>query len=205
MTVFVARTCTRVAERETSVGPEDRSLPLAQFREIDTYVLLGAPGSGKTTAFKQEARKHAGCYVTARDFRTLDDRPEWHDTTLYIDGLDETRAGSSDGRAPFDDIRAKIDRLGRPRFRLSCREADWFGINDRDHLKVVSRDGKVTVLRIDPLSDDDVRAILHDQFPLDGPDAFIAAAREKGNRRAPRKSSKSPDAGASAAGRQRLA
>ena len=180
MTVFIARTCTQLAERESPIGPEDRSLPLEHFRETDAYVLLGSPGSGKTEAFKHEARNNAGCYVTARDFRTFDDRPEWHDTTLYIDGLDETQAGSTDGRAPFDNIRAKIDRLGRPRFRLSCREADWFGANDRDHLKAVSRDGKVTVLRIDPLTDDNVREILRDQFGLEAPNTFIAAAREKG-------------------------
>ena len=177
MIEFVARTCTELVERD---GPERRSLPLEQFRETGTYVLLGSPGSGKTEAFKHEARNHAGCYVTARDFKTFDDRPEWHDTTLYIDGLDETRAGSADGRAPFDDIRAKIDRLGRPRFRLSCREADWFGANDRNHLKAVSRDGKVAVLRIDSLSDDGIREILRLQFRLEDPDAFIVAARERG-------------------------
>ena len=180
MTVFVARTCTQLAERESLICPEDRSFPLEKFRETDAYVLLGSPGSGKTEAFKHEARNSAGCYVTARNFRTFDDRPEWHDTTLYIDGLDETRAGSPDGRAPFDNMRAKIDRLGRPRFRLSCREADWFGANDKDHLKAVSHDGKVTVLRIDPLTNDDVREILCDQFRFEEPDAFIAAAQEKG-------------------------
>ena len=180
MTGFVARTCTQFAEEGSPRSPEDPSRPLEHFRESDAYVLLGSPGSGKTEAFRHEARHNAGFYVTARDFRTFDDRPEWHDTTLYIDGLDEIRAGSTDGRAPFDHIRAKLDRLGRPRFRLSCREADWLGANDRDHLKAVSRDGKVTVLRIDPLTDDDVREILRDQFRLEAPDAFIAAAREKG-------------------------
>ena len=180
MSVFVARTCTRLAEGVSTSGSQDGSLPLEQFRELDTYVLLGSPGSGKTEAFRHEARNEDGQYVTARDFRTFDDRPEWHDTTLYIDGLDEIRAGWTDGRAPFDDIRAKIDRLGRPRFRLSCREADWFEANDRDHLKTVSRDGKVAVLRIDPLTEDDVREILCDQFLVEDPDTFIAAAREKG-------------------------
>ena len=180
MTVFVARTCTQLLEENSPIGPEDRSWPLEHFRQTDAYVLLGPPGSGKTEAFRHEARNNAGCYVTARDFRTFDDRPEWRGTILYIDGLDEARAGSADGRAPFDHIRAKLDRLGKPRFRLSCREADWFGANDRDHLKAVSRDGKVAVLRLDPLTDDDVRDILRDQFHLKEPDTFIAAAREKG-------------------------
>ena len=94
-------------------------------------MLLGAPGAGKTEAFKLEAEHSGGCYVTARDFITFDDKPEWRGTTLFIDGLDEARAGSTDGRTQFDRIRAKLDRLGRPMFRLSCREADWFGAIDK--------------------------------------------------------------------------
>ena len=180
MTNFVARTCTEVVEGELRGGPENRSLSLEKFRGTDTYVLLGAPGAGKTTAFQREVESQAGCYVTARDFRTFDDRPEWHGTTLYIDGLDETRVGSADGRTPFDEIRAKLDRLGRPRLRLSCREADWFGDNDRDNLKAVSRDGRVAVLRLDPLSVDDIREILRANFGIGDPDRFIASARGRG-------------------------
>ena len=180
MTNFVARTCTEVVEGDSRAGSEIRSRPLEEFRATDAYVLLGAPGAGKTEAFQHEAESQAGCYVTARDFRTFDNRPEWHGTTLYIDGLDETRVGSADGRTPFDDIRAKLDRLGRPRFRLSCREADWFGANDSDRLKTVSRDCRVTVLRLDPLSADDIREILRAKFGMADPDGFIASARDRG-------------------------
>ncbi len=180
MTEFVARTCTEVFEGDSHAGPENSSRPLEEFRATDAYVLLGAPGAGKSEAFEHEAESQAGCYVTARDFRTFDDRPEWRGTTLYIDGLDETRVGSSDGCTPFDDIHAKLDRLGRPRFRLSCREADWFGLNDRDRLKAVSRDGKVTVLRLDPLSADDICEILRTKFCMADADGFIASARNRG-------------------------
>ena len=159
MTEFVARTCTEVVDGDPTAGMQNRGRPLEEFRTTDSYVLLGAPGSGKTQTFRDEAESQADCYVTARDFRTFDNRPEWHGKTLYIDGLDETRVGAADGRTPFDDIRAKLDRLGKPRFRLSCREADWFGANDRDRLTTVSRDRKVTVLRLDPLSADDIREI----------------------------------------------
>ena len=179
MTYFIARTCTEIRERDSRDGLESSSRPLENFREADAYVLLGAPGAGKTRAFEREAGCTGGCYVTARDFVTFGDRPEWQDTALYIDGLDETRAGSADGRTPFDSIRAKLDRLGRPRFRLSCREADWFGANDRDHLKAVSRDGEVTVLRLDPLSDRDIREILR-WTKIEDADGFIASARERG-------------------------
>ena len=53
-------------------------------------------------------------YVTVRNFRTFDDKPEWHDTTLFLDGLDESRAGTEDGRSSLDDIRKKLERLRMP-------------------------------------------------------------------------------------------
>ena len=202
MTARVPRTCTEIRDdrhtgaSESPVGDsiDRRGLPgghesgagpgeshtLDDYRESDAYVLLGAPGAGKTTEFRHEAEHAGGHYVTARDFLTFDDRPEWRDTTLFIDGLDEMRAGSPDGRTPLDGIRRRLDALGRPRFRLSCRDADWFGDNDRAHLETVSGDGRVTVLRLDPLSDDGIRKVL-DRYPgVADAGEFIAAARERG-------------------------
>ena len=162
MTARVPRTCTEIRDdhhtgasersvgdsidwrglpdgHESGAGP-DESHTLDDYRESDAYVLLGAPGAGKTTEFRHEATHAGGHYVTARDFLTFDDGPEWRGTTLFVDGLDEMRAGSPDGRTPFDGIRRRLDALGRPRFRLSCRDADWFGDNDRAHLETVSRE-----------------------------------------------------------------
>ena len=181
MTDFVQRTCTEIREgRKDDAKGEPSSRFLEDFRNTDAYVLLGPPGAGKTTVFKQEADCPKARRVTARDFITFDDRPEWHNTTLFIDGLDEKRAGSLDGRTPLDGIRKKLDRLGRPRFRLSCREADWFGANDRDKLKAVSRNGQVTVLRLDPLADENILKILRDNPKVDDSEKFVREARQKG-------------------------
>ena len=179
MTHFVTRTCTEIPESDSQYRSDNTSLPLENYREANAFVLLGAPGAGKTKAFEREAECTGGLYVTARDFVTFGDMPEWCSTVLYIDGLDETRAGATDGRTPLDYIRAKLVRLGRPRFRLSCREADWFGANDRDHLKTISPGGKVTVLRLDPLSDKDIREILLSSG-IEDADRFVASAREMG-------------------------
>ena len=181
---FVPRTCTEIGEDGQVKQNPDRSkrtcLSFEEFRDADAYVLLGPPGAGKTEVFKQEADCPKARRVTARDFITFDDRPEWHNTTLFIDGLDEKRAGSLDGRTPLDGIRGKLDRLGRPRFRLSCREADWFGANDRDALKAVSRDEKVTVLRLDPLTDENILKILRDNPKVDDSEKFVREAHQKG-------------------------
>ena len=181
MNAYVARTCTEVTQdRRNSPDEGSQSKPLKEFRDSPAIVLLGAPGAGKTTTFKQEAEAQAGCYVTARDFVTFDDRPEWHETTLFIDGLDEMRAGTPDQRTPFDQIRAKLNKLGRPCFRLSCREADWFGATDRAHLKLVSSNGEVLVLRLDPLPEEGIREILKSLQGIKDVEKFIATAQHRG-------------------------
>ena len=179
MNYFAPRTCTEIPETGSH---DDRfpPMPLEEFKDSSSYVLLGPPGAGKTEAFKKEATQEEGHYVTARDFITFENRPEWHGTTLFIDGLDEMRAGASDQRTSFDRIRRKLQDLGCPRFRLSCREADWFGANDRDHLRNVSPDGRLKVLRLDPLSDEDIFKILRRNHNTENPEQFIASAREKG-------------------------
>ncbi len=99
--------------------------------------------------------------------------------TLFIDGLDEVRAGVADARTPFDVLRSRLDALGKPRFRLSCREADWLGTNDRENLTRVCSDAGLTVLRLDPLSDDNIVQILTARPGVDAR-SFVASARERG-------------------------
>ena len=185
---YVDRTCTEVSE---DPGGADRteSRPLSHYRDHGAYVLLGAPGTGKTEEFKEQfkregekASRHEAVkqgFCDARDFVTLGHKRWSNVKTLFIDGLDEMRAGTADGRTPLDAIRAKLDKLELPRFRLSCREADWFGAADRHRLESVSRDGVVKVLRLDPLSDDGIRQILRAEAVGD-PDSFIHEARERG-------------------------
>ena len=172
---IIPRTCTEVQENGSSTA-----CPLESFRESTAYVLLGAPGAGKTRSFQREADFQKGCYVTARDFTTFDDQPEWHGTTLFIDGLDESRAGSADQGSSLDRIRSKLYNLGCPDFRISCREADWFGAADRGSLDAVSSSGNVLVLRLNPLSDENIREILRSYPEIDDIEEFLASARQRG-------------------------
>lgn len=184
MTVTVARTCTEIPEDEPRSGRVEGLRPLAAFRKVPAYVLLGDPGSGKSTSFDSErtAIGEEACLVTARDFLALDldAHPEWRAGTLFIDGLDEVRAGRADARTPFDELRRRLDSLGRPRFRLSCREADWLGPNDRANLARVTPDANLTVLRLDPLTDNDIEHILNARSGIDDVRSFMATAKEKG-------------------------
>ena len=171
----VPRTCTFTTDEFKA-----ESKPIEQFRELDAYVLLGNPGAGKTSLFKQEAKTSGGLYLTARDFLTFNRLEEWREKLLFIDGLDETRAGKEDGRTPLDAIRGKLEQLGRPRFRLSCREADWLGGNDRNALDASAPSGKIAVLHLDALSTDDIKSILEIDTRVENADKFIQKATQLG-------------------------
>ena len=177
---LVKRTCTEVPENGSSDLIQTRSQPLSDHQQLSAYVLLGDPGAGKTTVFEQEASPQDACYVTARDLVTFEDRPEWHDKTLFIDGLDEIRAGSLNARTPFDAIRTSLEKLGHPHFRLSCREADWFGAADQERLKSVSPDGQVTILHLDPLTEADIVEILNHNPRASNANEFMQWAEQRG-------------------------
>ena len=184
MSCIVPRTCTETPEDGTGQDGPRRSRRLADYRDTPAYVLLGDPGSGKTTAFEAErnAPGEDACLVTARDFLTLEPgrHPEWQGKTLFIDGLDEVRAGGGDARTPLDALRGRLDALGRPRFRLSCREADWLGANDRARLAAVTAGAGLAVLRLDPLREDDIERLLSARPGVGDVRAFVAKAERQG-------------------------
>ena len=181
MSRVVSRTCTEVPDNERDREPSSR--PLDAYRAAPAYVLLGDPGSGKSTAFERECEACGvdGVLVSARDFLTFEpsSHPEWHGKTLFLDGLDEVRAGQPDARVPLDSIRRNLDGLGKPRFRLSCRAADWLGTNDSSNMAAVAPDRSLTVLRLDPLTDLDIEEIVESDPRISDSRAFIREARDR--------------------------
>ena len=177
MIYFAPRAVTAVGDADGPAQPA--STALRSLADVPAYVLIGEPGAGKTTSFDQEVAATGGIRVPVREFLRPVDKPEWRGTTLFLDGLDEGRTGLADPRPVLDQIIAKLHGLDRPRFRLSCRWADWLGRNDRHHLGDAARDGNVVVVRLEPLSKTDIARILKDNYDLD-PRAFVAHARERG-------------------------
>lgn len=151
---------------------------LAEFRKYHSYVLLGEPGAGKTDCFTEEARQDGCVRIPAREFLRRENLDAWQGKTLFIDGLDEMRAGGGDGRLAIDAISRQLERLGESPFRLSCREADWLGISDREALGSLSS-GKLAVLHLEQLTEAEIHSLA--SAWLGGPaDGFLEKVRTAG-------------------------
>lgn len=156
---------------------------MSDFRSAHAYVLLGEPGSGKTTAFKAEEEEGDGNtkLIPARRFigRNVDSHPEWKDKTLLVDGLDELRASGGNPHEPLDAILCRIEQLGQPRFRLSCREDSWLGRNDFGELASVTDGKDLLLLWLDPLGHEEAHALLADKG-VEHPEEVVRRAEEDG-------------------------
>ncbi len=179
---YVGRTCTRLVADESDNRQEVEAAPLSSFRSEHAYVLLGDAGSGKSTEFRQECAGlgEAAVLRSARDFVTLDIAAEWRDKTLFIDGLDEIRVGTTDGRPALDEIRKRLERLGWPSYRISCREADWLGTNDRHRLESATPGETLVVLRLDSLGDESINELLAAHLDAATIPGFLAEVEQRG-------------------------
>ena len=181
---IVARTCTEIPRDGSGAERERAGSPLPDHRRAAAYVLLGDPGAGKTTCFKQERAQMGDSaeLIPARDFVAFEmaSHPEWQSKTLFIDGLDEIRAGDDDSRTALDRVRVQLDRLGSPSFRLSCREADWLGQNDLTRLEAVAPDGELKVLRLNPLTLENTGEIAESDPRVEDAARFLQEAEDKG-------------------------
>ena len=172
----------RTVSRWQGGGWQSHGEKLSDFRSASGYVLLGEAGAGKSRAFEQEAAiDRNGVGVTARRFlrRSIQAHPEWRGRTLYIDGLDEVRAQGGDPREPLDALVCRLEQLGKPTFRLSCRDESWLGRNDFRELSSAVDSDDLCLLRLDPLTLHDAYRILAGKGATD-PEGFVWKAVDTG-------------------------
>ncbi|MDD3484142.1 NACHT domain-containing NTPase [Azovibrio restrictus] len=176
MDFFATRFVRAIVETQ-EITPDTPPQALEAFREASAWVLLGEPGAGKSAAFAAEAEASGGICISIAEFLidTLD--ADWQGKPLFLDGLDETRAGTGDSNTLLQ-LSAKLRRLGKPRFRIACRAADWYGATDSESIRKASPDGQWQTLLLEPLKSTDIHDILRLNHQIPDPDNFIQKAVE---------------------------
>jgi hypothetical protein len=150
---------------------------LSAYLSEPNIVLLGDPGSGKSHTFREAASDAGGTIVTARQFLLLPSQELA--SPLFIDALDERRAGRSDNDI-IDQIVGKLFATVSGRVRISCRDRDWLGDTDLSAFRTYfDRNGGVLVLQLLDLSEDEQRNILISKG-ITSPEAFLKEANERG-------------------------
>ena len=175
--LFIPRRVSRLTTNESS--GENPSRRLDEIRDQAAWVLLGEPGAGKSEAFGTEAQATDGICITIAKFLSDDLDPRWQGKTLFLDGLDETRASGGDTSVLLK-VRAHLKKLGNPKFRIACRAADWFGSTDSQAISDASPDGQLTVFALEPLSIPEIQEILRQNHAISDPEDFVENARERG-------------------------
>ena len=163
----------RLHVRDDGTGKgRELSSTLADFEMEDAIILLGDPGMGKTTLFRAAAKEN---YATVRNF-LIDPHAATNDT-LFLDALDEYRIIAS-GQDASAEIAKALCSLKKPKFRLSCRAADWFGSHDQEAFRAASASGRVVVLELCPLSRDEILHAVQGMVPY--PVIFLDEAEAAG-------------------------
>jgi hypothetical protein len=168
----------RKIESTPSKAQPDPPQPFSSYDDAANIVLLGDPGAGKTHTFRECAARTGGRYITARAFLVMP--AVKFDGALFIDGLDEKRAGRSDR----DTVDALVERLfatAPDKVRLSCRVADWLGESDLTALRpYFEQSEQPVVLQLDRLSVDEQRVVLDAEgLSRDEADAFLREATNR--------------------------
>lgn len=151
--MFIPRTVTEYQLSEDAQHPQHKTMPLRELRELKSWVLLGEPGSGKSTAFAEECEKTGGKVIRISEFLDEDFTGFHHEAVIYLDALDEARNTTNNNRNLLGQVARKLKQLGSPPFRISCRAADWYGALDHAELKKINEG--IRLFKLDELSIDD--------------------------------------------------
>ncbi|MFH0780344.1 MAG: hypothetical protein V2B20_00085 [Pseudomonadota bacterium] len=178
-TMLIVPRHVRAIAKDGDSQVENPIQPLTEFRNKAAWVLLGEPGAGKSIAFEKEADATDGLFAPIAKFLSDDPDENWQGKTLFLDGLDETRA-SGGGVSVLLKLRAHLRKLGNPPFRIACRAADWFGSTDSQAISDASPNGYLAVLLLEPLNLTEVQDILSNNHGITDPKNFIEKATSHG-------------------------
>jgi predicted NACHT family NTPase len=169
----------REVRQISPVLEEQEPQPFSVFADRTNVILLGDPGAGKTHLFREAATSAGGRLLTARAFLIIPPLPS--NVVLFIDGLDEQRAGRGD-RGTIDAVVQKLFAVSPAKVRISCRVADWLGESDLAAFQpFFDSSGDAVVLGLERLSRAEQRIVLAAQgMTAANADAFTEEAEARG-------------------------
>ena len=151
----------------------------SEYSHLPNIVLLGDPGAGKSYLFREFADAEGGESLVARAFLNLSCETLANKSGLFIDALDERRAGRGD-HSTIDEIVKKLLQVVPEKVRIACRAADWLGNTDLAAFGAYfQRTGGCVVLNLLPLSESERAGVLAAQGVEDAT-AFLTEASERG-------------------------
>lgn len=155
---------------------EGTEVLVSSLRNRHCYVLLGEPGSGKSTVLAQEA-SHIGIdSVTVRYF--LNNLPTQPGAFVCLDALDEYRTeGSASDR--LYNLANAMAGASVSRWRITCRAEDWRLDADLAALSGLSGDEPICVVELLPLNTEETLALLK-YFGCEFPQQFLDKAEHMG-------------------------
>lgn len=148
---------------------------VSHLRGLPYVVLLGEPGSGKTTVLESEASQQG---VEAVKVRALINGDGTRQVALFLDALDEYR---SDGQAADKaySLANAIKAAGAQSWWLSCRAEDWRKEADIQVIRNTTNGGPIVVAQLLPLSDWEAAEILR-ALGESEPETFLDKAEALG-------------------------
>ncbi len=156
----ISRTA-KVLSADRTNSANEKSITFDALRDSSVWVLLGEPGAGKSSLFKEEARQSNGRYLSVATFTSGTIDQSLRNQVLFLDGLDEHR-NSSSRTDILNEVVARLRVLETKRFRIACRAAVWYGQSDRDMLGEIVNGEPAVILALEPFTDDDIAAFVRD-------------------------------------------
>jgi hypothetical protein len=152
------------------------SIPFTAYLGQPNIVLLGDPGAGKTHLFETTARQTNARFMTVRQF--LNVPPSWANDTIFIDALDERRAGRGDDSV-IDALVQKLFQSPPAKLRISCRDRDWLGESDLEAFEpYFEAHGEAVVLALRALRPEEQIEVLQANGIHDA-ESFLREANER--------------------------
>lgn len=125
------------------------------LQESRIIIILGAPGSGKTSLLKKYYQDHPSRtkFIKIKSFLKFPIAMEDCTEIVLLDGLDESRCFEKDEIFLMEELAHRIKELPDTiKVVITCREMDWYGESDIQALKDVV--GNIAnVYKIQPMNE----------------------------------------------------